>query len=76
MLGREARGELGVGPDLDAPQQLLHVVARNPLRRVLLGQHLAVEQRDGEQVRQRVVGLLLGLDLRVLSPSSPPPMMS
>ena len=59
----EALGQLVVGAHLDPAQQLLHVAGGDPLRQVLLGQHLAVEQRDREQVGQRVVGLLLGRDL-------------
>jgi hypothetical protein len=65
VLGREASGEVGRGPHGDAPQQRLHVGGGDPLGEELLGQHLAVEQGDGEQVRERVVGLLLGAYLRL-----------
>jgi hypothetical protein len=44
-------------------QKILDVVRGDPLWPVLVGQHLPVEQRDGDQVGQRVVCLLLGLDL-------------
>ena len=59
----EALGQRLVRTDLDPPQQVLHVGGGDSLREVLLGQHLAVEQCDREQIGQRVVGLLLGLDL-------------
>ena len=63
MLGREASGEVGGRAHLDPPQQRLHVRRDDPFGRELLGQHLPVEQRDGEQVGERVVGLLLRADL-------------
>ena len=63
VLGREAGRQVGGRADIDPSQQLLHVRGDDPLRRELLRQHLSVEQRDGEQVGQRVVGLLLGADL-------------
>src|SRR5579875_668928 len=55
VLGREASRQFRVRMDLDASQQLLDVVGGDPLRSKLLGEHLAVEQRDREQVGQRMV---------------------
>jgi hypothetical protein len=62
MLGWEAAGEFLVGVNSDSSQQRLHVGARDAIGLELRRQRLAVEQCDGEQVGQRVVGLLLGRD--------------
>ena len=65
MLGWEARRDPGRdGPH--APQKLLHV-GDDALGRELRGHDLTVEERDGQQVGERVVGLLLACAPRLVA---------
>ena len=48
------------GRDLHLAQQRLHILGEDALRRILLGLHLAVDERDGEHIGKAVIGLLLG----------------
>ena len=63
---RHLRGKLAAKsvqrPHHHFPQQFLHVAALDPLRTELLRRHLTVEQHHRHEIRQTVIGLLLGAD--------------
>lgn len=55
----EARAKLWIWSDDDATEQILNVLSPDPIGSVLCRRDLAVKQRHGHHVRQRMVGLLL-----------------